>query len=110
MEKKSVKSIRTDKIYNIECQTYKKLKHLHIHKKKLQHKKYMEPISHQEAVLIFKARTRILNLTNKLRNMYEYFNCSCCSMGIDNKEHLLTKCENIKDIRRKYNINDYCYK
>ena len=53
-----------DKINNIVCQTYKKLKHLHVHEKTLNRKKYMETISHQEAVIIFKARTRLLDLRN----------------------------------------------
>ena len=67
----------------------------------------MEILSQQEAAIIFKAITRLLDLRNNFINKYKHFKYSRCSFGIDNENRLFTKCANIKDIRKKYNINEY---
>ena len=85
----------------------KKLKHLHIHEKKLHHEKYKETLSYQEAVIIFKVRFRTVDLRDSFRSKYELFGCLRHSLSIDNKAHWFTKCSNINDIRKQQNISDY---
>ena len=49
-------------------------------------------INPKQAKIIFKIRTRMLNVKNNFKNGYVDLSCPVCKIDEDSQEHMLTKC------------------
>ena len=57
--------------------------------------KYMNELARQEASIIFKARTRMLDVKNNFRGKYKDTKCQKCPENIETQEHVLETCHGI---------------
>ena len=85
-----------------------KLTTLSKYKKEPKREQYIKSLTRSEASIIFKLRTRMLNLKNNFRNNTNGdILCPRCHKEIDNKQHLFERCIQLEDLYRKYKIKSY---
>ena len=63
-----------------------------------------EEINPSQARLLFKIRTRMLNVKNNYRNGHNELSCPICKDGIDSQEHMMMECEKLGDL---LNLQEY---
>ena len=69
--------------------------------------KYMKELTRQEASIIFKARTRMLDVKNNFRGKYKDTKCRKCPENIETQELVLETCPGIhNDPSTKITTND----
>ena len=69
--------------------------------------KYMKELTRQEASIIFKARTRMLDVKNNFRGKYKDAKCRKCPENIETQKHVLETCPGIhNDPSTKVTTND----
>ena len=56
---------------------------------------YMYNLTRKQASLIFKARTRMLNVKNNFRNKVDIITCRMCNTEPETQEHVLEQCKEI---------------
>ena len=61
----------------------------------LERPKYMKELTRQEASIIFKARTRMLDVKNNFRGKYNDTKCRKCPENKETQEHVLETCPGI---------------
>ena len=54
--------------------------------------KYMQELSRESASIIFKARTRMIDIKNNFRNKYNDLLCRVCKKADETQEHVLENC------------------
>ena len=54
---------------------------------------YLNKLTRNEASLIFKARTRMLDIKNNFRGKYNDTVCRGCQQAVETQEHVLTECQ-----------------
>ena len=65
----------------------------------VQRPQYMYTFTRQESSILFKARTRMLDVKNNYRGKYSTNICRLCNMAEETQEHILEQCKTIhKDI------------
>ena len=57
--------------------------------------KYMNELSREKASIIFKARTRMIDIKNNFRNKYNDLTCRACGEETEAQEHVLENCPSI---------------
>ena len=83
-----------------------KLTTLSKYKKEPKREQYIKSLTRSEASIIFKLRTRMLNLKNNFRNNTNGdILCPRCHKEIDNK--LFERCIQLEDLYRKCKIKSY---
>ena len=81
---------------------------LNKYKKEPKREQYIKSITRSEASIIFKLRTRMINLKNNFRNNTNGdILCPRCHKEIDNEQHLFERCNQLEDLYRKYQIKSY---
>ena len=98
---------KANELYKKECENLKKLKYLNQTKTEIKCEKYINSLKQKKAIIMFTLRTRMINLRNNFRNKYQDYMCPRCENDIDDEEHLFNKCEKLKALRKKYDINNY---
>ena len=65
--------------------------------------KYMETLTRDQVSLIFKAKSRMLDIKNNFRNKYTNLECRACGKAIETQSHVLEMCEVIhkNDVKNK---------
>ncbi len=68
----------------------------------------MDALSYKEAVVVFKARTRMLPLKANFKGSYESLICDRCKdpKSLDTEKHLLEECPATKDIPDDVKVED----
>ena len=97
--KKLIKRKAHDYAFNLLCrskETYKKLNGLNYYEFKIQNYLLSKDYSLEEKTLIFKYRTRILNLGENFRAGREYVVCPLCKQHKDSQNNLLN-CPTLKE-------------
>ena len=73
-----------------------KLKTLNKYKREPKREQYIKSLTRSEASVIFKLRTRMLNLKNNFRNNKKGdISCQRYHKEIDNEQHLLERCNQL---------------
>ena len=78
MEKKLVKikiEKKTNEIYKNECEKLEKLKCLNQYKTKIKRERYIDILQQKHKRIIFKLRTRLINVRNNFKNKYKDLMC-----------------------------------
>ena len=69
--------------------------------------KYMNTMTRKQASIIFKARTRMLDVKNNFRNKYKDTECRLCRVEKETQEHILMECSKLhQDESTKVNLDD----
>ena len=97
---------KANEIYQNECEKIKKLKYLNQYKTKIKRERYTDILQQKQTRILFKLKTRMINIRSNFKNKYEDLMCSRYKKEIDDEKHLFTKCKKLADIQNKYNIND----
>ena len=102
MEKISKAKIeeKANEIYKNECEKLKKLKCLNQYKAKVKRERYMDILKQKQTRILFKLRTRMINVRNNIKNKYEDLMCTRCKKEIDDEKYL----QNVKN-QSTYKIN-----
>ena len=61
-------------------------------------------INPSQAKLIFKIRTRMLNLKNNFKNGHKDLSCPICGKGLDSQQHMMMECLKLGDM---LNLQEY---
>ena len=91
-----------------KSQKLSKLTTLNKYKKQPKPEKYIKELKRTEAAIIFKLRTRMLNLRNNFRNTAKgKIECPRCHQERDDENHLFERCTQLKLLYTKYKITTY---
>ena len=84
---------KPNEIYKNECEKLKKLKCLNQYKAKVKRERYMDILKQKQTRILFKLRTRMINVRNNFKNKYEDLMCTRCKKEIDDEKYL----QNVKN-------------
>ena len=88
-------------MYLNESNKLRKLHHLNKIKKSIKLGKYLTKLQQSDAIVIFKLRTRMTNLKNKIHGKYQDNNCARCIHEPNDKEHLFSSCSQLGALYQK---------
>ena len=112
MKKSDFMRMIKDKIQTQTFQDMEKIKISHTKVKYVKHEnikmqKYLQAnsckITQEEAQLIFKLRSRTINVKRNLKGMYDNLDCTACGTEEETQEHVL-KCKELNKNRENNNI------
>lgn len=106
--KEKVKEHFKNKVKNIS-ESKSKMKYLlqNEEPKVAERKQYIQKLTRTQASIIFRTRTRMLEMKNNYRNKYNNMNCRLCGLEEETQQHVLTRCRNNNiDESHKISMND----
>ena len=62
--------------------------------------KYLNKLNRNEASVIFRARTRMLNVKSNYKNAHKNLKCRMCNKHEETQMHILEECEELNEIPR----------
>ena len=98
---------KVNEIYKNECKKLKKLKCLNQYKTNIKRERYIDVLQQKQSRILFKLRTKMINVRNNFKNKHEDLMCPRCKKEIDDEKHFFIKCEKLTNLQNKYNINDH---
>ena len=84
---------RANEIYKNESEKRKKLKCLNQNKTKIKRVRYIDILQQKKTRILFKLRTRIINVRSNFKNKYEDLMCPRC------KKRLMTKIIYLQNVK-----------
>lgn len=109
--KKTIKKatwIKANQWYDEESKRLSKLKVLRKYKTSIKKESYVTQLTRSETSLIFKSRTRMLNLKENFKNNYKNdLKCPRCKEETDSETHLFENCKPLKKLYEKFNIKQF---
>ena len=94
----------SDKRYQQESSSLKKLANLNLFKQEIREEPYLQ-LPREDSSIIFRLRTRMLPLKTNMRGRYNDTICPRCEEAEDTEIHLMTDCKPLENLRKKYNIS-----
>ena len=82
---------KANEIHKNECKKLKKLKCLNQYKTNIKREKYIDILQQKQTRILFKLRTRMINVRNNFKNKYEDLMYPRCKKEIDDEKHLFIK-------------------
>ena len=79
---------KANEIYKNECEKLKKLKCFNQCKTKIKHERYLDILQKKQTRILFKLRTRMINVRCNFKNKYEDLMYPRCKKEIDDEKHL----------------------
>ena len=88
---------RANNEYKKAIEDMKKMENLKNFKDSIKRELYLDQTSNNEAQTIFKIRCRMLNLSANFKGSNEITTCPRCNIEEDTEEHLIEKCQKVKN-------------
>ena len=73
---------KANEIYKNECEKLKKLKCLNQYKTKIKRERYIDILQQKQTRILFKLRTRMINVRSNFKNKHEDLMCPRCKKEI----------------------------